>query len=47
LSTSDDLVVIDVQGEDPLLELVSSDGSAEVSAVIQNGMVRRVSIWTA
>ena len=47
LSTSDDLVVIDVQGEDPLLELVSSDGSAEVSAVIQNGMVRRVKVWTA
>jgi cytosine/adenosine deaminase-related metal-dependent hydrolase len=44
LSTSDDLVVIDVQGEDPLLELVSSDRPAEVSAVIQNGTVRRMSI---
>lgn len=44
LSISDDLVVIDVQGGDPLLELVSSGGSAEVSAVIQDGTVRRVSI---
>ncbi len=44
LSTSDDLVVVDVQGEDPLLELVSSDGSVEVSAVIQDGMVRRVRV---
>jgi cytosine/adenosine deaminase-related metal-dependent hydrolase len=44
LSTSDDLVVIDVQGEDPLLELVSPDRPAEVSAVIQNGTVRRMSI---
>jgi cytosine/adenosine deaminase-related metal-dependent hydrolase len=47
LSTSDDLVVIDVQGEDPLLELVSSGGASEVSAVIQNGRIRRTGDWTA
>jgi cytosine/adenosine deaminase-related metal-dependent hydrolase len=47
LSTSDDLVVMDIQGEDPLLELVSSDGPASVSAVVQNGMVRRNGVWTA
>ncbi len=47
LSTSDDLVLIDVQGEDPLLELVSSGGASEVSAVIQNGLIRRKGVWTA
>ena len=47
LSTSDDLVLVDVQGEDPLLELVSSDGVAGVAAVIQDGQIRRTGDWTA
>jgi cytosine/adenosine deaminase-related metal-dependent hydrolase len=46
LSTSDDLVVIDIQGEDPLLGLVSLDGPADVSVVIQDGTVRRNGVWT-
>lgn len=40
---SDDLVVMDVQGEEPLLELVSSARDADVAAVIQAGRVRRLS----
>ena len=40
---SDDLVVMDVQGEEPLLELVSSARDADVVAVIQAGRVRRLS----
>jgi cytosine/adenosine deaminase-related metal-dependent hydrolase len=40
---SDDLVVMDVQGEEPLLELVSSARDADVVAVIQSGRVRRLS----
>ena len=47
LSTSDDLVVIDVQGEDPLLELVSPNGSADVYALISDRIVRRTRDWTA
>ena len=40
---SDDLVVMDVQGEEPLLELVSSARDADVAAVIQAGIVWRLS----
>ncbi|HIH01667.1 TPA: amidohydrolase family protein [Thermoplasmata archaeon] len=47
LSTSDDLVLVDVQGEDPLLELVSSDGVEGVAAVIQDGRIRRTGDWKA
>jgi cytosine/adenosine deaminase-related metal-dependent hydrolase len=47
LSTSDDLVLMDVQGEDPLLELVSSDGVVGAAAVIQDGRIRRTDDWTA
>jgi cytosine/adenosine deaminase-related metal-dependent hydrolase len=47
LSTSDDLVVIEVQGEDPLLELVYSCGASDVSAVIRDGRIRRTGDWIA
>ncbi|UCE91389.1 MAG: amidohydrolase family protein [Methanobacteriota archaeon] len=47
LSTSDSLVVLDVQeGEDPLLELVSSVCPACVSAVTHRGKVWRRDAWT-
>ncbi len=47
MSTSDHLVVLDVQGgEDPLLDVVSFAGSARLSAVAHGGKVRRRCNWT-
>ncbi|MDH3365650.1 MAG: amidohydrolase family protein [Thermoplasmata archaeon] len=43
---SDDLIAIEVEGEDPLLELVSSAETASVSAVTHQGKVWRPSVWT-
>ncbi|UCE44893.1 MAG: amidohydrolase family protein [Methanobacteriota archaeon] len=43
MSVSDDLIVVDVEGEDPLLELVSSAAKGSVSAVAQRGRLRRPS----
>ena len=47
LSTTDSLVVLDVQGGgDPLLDLVSIASPTRVSAVIHGGKVRRRGDWT-
>jgi cytosine/adenosine deaminase-related metal-dependent hydrolase len=46
LSVSDDLIAVEVEGEDPLLELVSSAETTSVSAVIHQGKVWRPSVWT-
>ncbi|UCE81420.1 MAG: amidohydrolase family protein [Methanobacteriota archaeon] len=41
MSVSDDLVAVDVEGEDPLLGLVSAAATAGVSAVAHRGKLRR------
>jgi cytosine/adenosine deaminase-related metal-dependent hydrolase len=39
------LIVVDVRGEDPLREVVTSSRSADVSAVVSGGMLRRPGTW--
>ena len=39
---TDDLVVVETRGEDPLDELVSASGSARVTAVSRGGRLRRI-----
>ncbi len=46
IGISDDLVVVDVRGSDPLGEVVTSAGSSSVSAVIHGGRLRRPENWT-
>jgi cytosine/adenosine deaminase-related metal-dependent hydrolase len=46
IGISDDLVVMDVRGSDPLGEVVTSAGSSSVSAVIHGGRLRRPENWT-
>lgn len=46
IGISDDLVVVDVRGPDPLGEVVTSAGSSSVSAVIHGGRLRRPENWT-
>jgi len=46
IGISDDLVVMDVRGLDPLGEVVTSAGSSSVSAVIHGGRLRRPENWT-
>jgi len=46
LSVSDDLVAVEVEGVDPLLELVSSAETTSVSVVTHQGKVWRQSVWT-
>ncbi len=42
IEQTDDLVVLEMQGEDPLIEVVSAAGSARVSAVSRGGRFRRI-----
>lgn len=42
IKNTDDLVVVEIQGEDPLEEVVSAAGSARVSAVSRGGRLRRI-----
>ena len=39
---TDDLVVVETQGDDPLIEVVSATGSAHVAAVSRGGRLRRI-----
>ena len=43
MSVSDDLIAVDVEGEDPLLELVSSAATAAVSVAVHQEKMRRLS----
>ena len=45
-SPDDDLAVVRVKGEDPLLELVTSAGSQDVEAVVKGGKAWRAESWT-
>lgn len=45
-SSEDDLVVINVKGEQPLTELVTTATSRDVVAVVQGGTVWRTEAWT-
>ena len=44
MSVSDDLTAVDVEGKDPLLELVSSAATGTVSAVSHRGRMRRLKL---
>ena len=44
MSVSDDLTAVDVEGKDPLLELVSSPATGTVSAVFHRGRMRRLKL---
>ncbi len=46
LSASDDLIAVEVKGEDPLLELVSYAGTTSVATVAHRGKVWRPTSWT-
>jgi cytosine/adenosine deaminase-related metal-dependent hydrolase len=45
IEESADLVVVDVRGEDPLREVVTSARSDDISAVVSGGMLRRPGTW--